>query len=80
MSPYEIAYPGGSVEHWNEEPGSLWMQRVLNTFGKVAWLNPLPEKHWQYTQSVGMTKELIRNKMYPLSIKGLEDAMKHLVN
>ncbi len=80
MSPYEIAYPGGSVEHWNEEPGSLWMERITKTFDKVAWLNPMPEKHWQYTQSVGMTKELMHNKMFPLSIKGLEDAMKHLVN
>lgn len=80
MSPYEIAYPGGSVEHWNEEPGSLWIERILNSFDKVAWLNPMAEKQWHYTQSVGMTKELVHNKMFPLTIKGLEDAMKHLVN
>lgn len=80
MSPYEIAYQGGSVEHWNEEPGSVWMERLLTTFDKVAWLNPMAEKHWPYTQSVGMTKDLVHDKMFPLTIKGLEDAMKHLVN
>lgn len=80
MSPYEIAYPGGSVEHWNEEAGSVWMERLMTTFDKVVWLNPMAEKHWQNTQSVGMAKELIHDKMYPLTIKGLENAMKHLVN
>ncbi len=78
MSPYEIAYAGGSVEHWNEEPGQDWMQRVLNIYSKAVWLNPVPEKYWEYTPSVQMMKQLMTDRMYPLTIHGLEDAMKEL--
>lgn len=78
MSPYEIVYPGGSVEHWNAEPGGLWMERFKEAFEKIIWLNPTPENRWHYTQSIEMTQELVDNKMYPLSLKGLEDGMKYL--
>ncbi len=64
MGPYEIAYPGGSVEHYNEEPGSVWLQRVTNHFDKVAWLNPQPVEHWPYYQSIGFIKELMNNRMH----------------
>jgi len=78
MSPYEIAYAGGSVEHWNEEPGQVWMQRVLDIYSKAVWLNPVPEKYWDYTPSVQMVKQLMADRMYPLTIGGLENAMKEL--
>ncbi|MGY0215867.1 vWA domain-containing protein [Endozoicomonadaceae bacterium StTr2] len=78
MSPYEIAMPGGSVEHWNEEAGSVWMQRVMDKFEKVIWLNPYPENNWKHVQSTQMTLELIENQMYPLTVKGLEQGMKLL--
>ncbi|MBL4667634.1 MAG: VWA domain-containing protein [Sneathiella sp.] len=78
MSPYEIAYAGGSVEHWNEEPGQAWMERVLDVYHKAVWLNPVPEKYWDYTPSVQMVKQLMTDRMYPLTIGGLEDAMKEL--
>ena len=79
MSPYEISYPGGSVEHWNEEPGGLWLQRVLDVYSKAVWLNPVPRKHWGYTHSVGMIQDLFADRMYPLTLEGLDDAMKELV-
>nr|WP_234397654.1 VWA domain-containing protein [Sneathiella glossodoripedis] len=78
MSPYEIAYAGGSVEHWNEEPGQTWMQRILDIYSKAVWLNPVPEKYWDYTPSVQMIKQLMTDRMYPLTIGGLEDAMREL--
>ena len=78
MSPYEIAYAGGSVEHWNEEPGQAWMQRILDIYSKAVWLNPVPEKYWDYTPSVQMVKQLMTDRMYPLTIGGLEAAMKEL--
>lgn len=78
MSPYEIAYAGGSVEHWNEEPGQLWVERVLNIYSKAAWLNPVPEKYWDYTPSIQMMKQLMTDRMYPLTLGGLEAAMKTL--
>ncbi len=78
MSPYEIAYAGGSVEHWNEEPGQVWMQRILDIYSKAVWLNPVPEKYWDYTPSIQMMKQLMTDRMYPLTIGGLEDAMKEL--
>jgi uncharacterized protein with von Willebrand factor type A (vWA) domain len=78
MSPYEITYPGGSVEHWNEEPGQVWMQRFANIYQKVAWLNPVPEKHWAHAQSIQMFKQLVGDRMYPLTIDGLERAMREL--
>ncbi|MFL3652390.1 MAG: VWA domain-containing protein [Pseudoalteromonas sp.] len=78
MGPYEIAYPGGSVEHYNEESGSAWLQRITNHFDKVAWLNPQPVEHWPYYQSIGFIKELMNNRMYALSLDGISRAIKEL--
>ena len=75
MSPYEIVQPGGSVEHWNEEPGAVWLERLRSTYEKCVWLNPVPEDEWQYTQSISITNQLMEDKMYPLTLGGLEDAM-----
>jgi hypothetical protein len=79
MSPYEITYPGGSVEHWNEEPGAIWMDRVTEIYESAVWLNPTPERHWDYTQSIGVMKQLMNERMYPLTIEGLDKAMRELV-
>jgi uncharacterized protein with von Willebrand factor type A (vWA) domain len=79
MSPYEISHPGGSVEHFNDEAGAVWMQRVTNTYPAAAWLNPVPENQWGYSQSVRMVKDLMNDRMYPLTIEGLDDAMRELV-
>ncbi len=79
MSPYEITYPGGSVEHWNEEPGAVWMDRVANTWEAVAWLNPTPQRHWDHTPSIGVMRQLIGDRMFPLTIQGLDKAMRELV-
>ncbi|WP_339827888.1 VWA domain-containing protein [uncultured Parasphingorhabdus sp.] len=78
MSPYEITHPGGSVEHFNEEAGVTWMQRLTNTYPAAAWLNPVPEKQWGYSQSVKIIRELMNERMYPLTVDGLSDAMKEL--
>ena len=78
MSPYEIAYAGGSVEHWNEEPGAVWIKRLLNTYPKAVWLNPEPRERWDYTPSTKMVRELMDDRMYPLTIAGLEDAIRAL--
>ena len=78
MSPYEINAVGGSVEHWNEEPGVKWFERVTDTFDKVVWLNPEPERMWQMTTSVQWVKQLTGDRMYPLTLKGLDDAMRYL--
>lgn len=78
MSPYEITYPGGSVEHWNEEAGALWIQRVTNIYENVVWLNPVPEKHWNYTPSIEIINQIISDRMFPLTIEGLDKAMREL--
>ena len=78
MSPYEIVYAGGSVEHWNEEPGAVWIKRLLNTYPKAIWLNPEPRHRWDYTPSVKLTRELMGDRMYPLTIAGLDEGMKAL--
>jgi uncharacterized protein with von Willebrand factor type A (vWA) domain len=78
MSPYEIVQPGGSVEHWNEEPGAVWLQRLRETYEKAIWINPVPENEWEYTQSISMTNQLMEGKMYPLTLKGLEEGMSFL--
>ena len=78
MSPYEVAYPGGSVEHWNEEPGGVWMSRLLNVYSSAIWLNPEPESNWVNTQSNRMIQELLGERMYPLTLAGLETGMKYL--
>ncbi|MBY8916034.1 VWA domain-containing protein [Nitratireductor sp. L1-7-SE] len=78
MSPYEIAYPGGSVEHWNEEAGHVWLNRVLQQWPNAAWLNPVPEKHWRYTHSIQMLQEIFSGRMYPMTLAGLEAATREL--
>ncbi|HCH24160.1 MAG TPA: hypothetical protein DE179_07675 [Oceanospirillaceae bacterium] len=78
MAPYEISSPYGSVEHMNNEPGATWMQRLTQHFDKVVWLNPVPENHWGYTHSIGLTQQLIDHKMYPLTVAGLGDAIRFL--
>jgi uncharacterized protein with von Willebrand factor type A (vWA) domain len=78
MSPYEIAYAGGSVEHWNEEPGAVWIKRLLNTYPKAVWLNPEPRERWSYTPSTKMVRELMDDRMYPLTIAGLDEAIREL--
>jgi uncharacterized protein with von Willebrand factor type A (vWA) domain len=78
MSPYEITHPGGSVEHFNEESGAVWMHRITNTYPATVWLNPVPEKQWGYSQSTKIIKELMNDRMYPLTLDGLDDAMREL--
>jgi uncharacterized protein with von Willebrand factor type A (vWA) domain len=79
MSPYEITMPGGSVEHNNPEAGAVWMERVTRTYPHAVWLNPVPEHQWHYTQSIGVLKTLMEDRMFPLTITGLEAAMRELV-
>ncbi len=78
MSPYEILQPGGSVEYNNEESGAEWMQRLTNAFPKFAWINPEPQGVWQYRQSISLMQQLVSQRMYPLTLKGLEEAMRLL--
>ncbi|WP_158806837.1 VWA domain-containing protein, partial [Beijerinckia sp. L45] len=78
MSPYEITAPGGAVDHWNAEPGALWMQRIAATYRRVAWLNPVAEAQWPYTQSIGLMRQIVEGRMYPLTLGGLDDAMRAL--
>jgi uncharacterized protein with von Willebrand factor type A (vWA) domain len=78
MSPYEIMAAGGSVEHWNEEPGAVWMSRLLAAYPYTVWLNPQPEESWQYIPSIKMTNELLEERMFPLTIAGLDKAMREL--
>lgn len=79
MSPYEIAQPGGSVEHFNEEAGVTWMKRVASIYSSMVWLNPVKEKHWDYTHSIGMMRDIMEQRMFPLTLTGLDKAMKELV-
>ena len=78
MSPYEITHPGGSVEHFNEEAGAVWMQRMANTYPAAVWLNPMQEKYWGYSHSIRIIQELMKDRMYPLTLEGLDDAMRTL--
>ncbi|HET9472652.1 MAG TPA: VWA domain-containing protein [Steroidobacteraceae bacterium] len=78
MSPYEIEQPGGSVEHWNDEAGRVWMQRITAHFPRLVWLNPEPEDHWKWTPSVQITREIIGNRMFPLTLDGIDRAMREL--
>ena len=78
MSPYEITIPGGSVEHWNEESGITWMQRILENFEKTIWLNPVPEQYWNYTHSIQIIQDIVKNQMFPLTLEGLTNAMNTL--
>jgi len=78
MSPYEITHPGGSVEHFNEEAGAVWMQRFANTYPSAVWLNPTAEQYWGYSQSTQVIRQLMQDRMYPLTLEGLDDAMRTL--
>jgi hypothetical protein len=78
MSPYEILQPGGSVEHWNDEAGDVWLRRLRATYEKAVWINPVPEDEWEFTQSISITHQLMEGQMYPLTLRGLEDAMTFL--
>ena len=78
MSPYEITHPGGSVEHMNEEAGAAWLQRVAKIYPATVWLNPISEKNWGYSQSTRIVRELLGGSMFPLTLGGLDDAMREL--
>ncbi|HWG69234.1 MAG TPA: VWA domain-containing protein [Steroidobacteraceae bacterium] len=75
MSPYEISQPGGSVEHWNAEAGSVWLQRLIRHYPKFAWINPQPRPRWGHTASIEMTREILEGRMYPLTLGGLDEAI-----
>ena len=79
MSPYEIAYAGGANEHWNAEAGQVWLDRAREQWTSHIWLNPIPERHWGNTQSIGMIKSIFENEMYPLTLTGIESGMRALV-
>ena len=78
MSPYEIAYPGGASEHWNAEPGQAWLTRATAQWRDFLWINPVPERHWQYTQSIGMIREILDGRMVPMTLDGLDRGMRIL--
>ncbi|MFP6807385.1 MAG: VWA domain-containing protein [Pseudomonadales bacterium] len=78
MAPYEITHSGGSVEHWNEEAGAIWMQRMMDTFDKVIWINPTPLDTWEYSTSVALAKKMVDDQMFPLTIRGIENGMNFL--
>ena len=75
MSPYEVTYPGGSVEHSNAEPGSVWLQRLMKAYPKFVWINPQPVGGWAHTQSIALISRLLEGRMYPLTLRGLDDAI-----
>ena len=79
MSPYEITYPGGSVEHWNEKPGVFYINKLVNYFDKAVWLNPEQRQNWQYSQSTMILKDLVKKNMFQMNLKGIESAMKNLI-
>ncbi len=79
MSPYEISVAGGSVEHMNEEAGALWLRRVTDIYQHAVWLNPIPQDHWNWTPSIRMINQLIDNRMFPLTLGGLDGAMRELM-
>ncbi|AXT25787.1 VWA domain-containing protein [Ruegeria sp. AD91A] len=78
MSPYEIAYPGGANEHWNAEAGQVWLQRARDQWASNLWINPVPEKYWEYTHSIGMIREIFEDRMVPMTLAGLEQGMREL--
>ncbi|MBU2113240.1 MAG: hypothetical protein KKE94_05635, partial [Gammaproteobacteria bacterium] len=79
MGPYEIDYPGGSVEHYNELPGKVWLQRLLAQYPKAVWLNPQPQPWWGHYYSIGMIEQIMQKRMYPLTLDGLNSAIKLLL-
>ncbi len=78
MSPYEIVYPGGASEHWNAEPGEVWLRRALEKWPHAAWINPVPERQWRYTQSIGMIGQIMGGRMFPMTLAGIESATREL--
>ena len=75
MSPYEITYAGGSVEHWNAEPGSVWLQRLMKAYPKFVWINPQPQGRWRHSASIELIREMVQGRMHPLTLAGLDDAI-----
>ena len=80
MSPYEIFYRGGSVEHFNDEAGIVWLRRMAKQYKDLIWINPLPEYEWDYYESVNTIREFTRNRMFPMTVDGLTKGMKCLKN
>lgn len=78
MSPYEVSHPGGSIEHMNEQSGAVWIKRLTTAYHSAAWLNPTPEAYWGHSASTNLLKTLMENRMYPLSLEGLDDATREL--
>ena len=78
MAPYEITNPGGSIEHWNEEAGAAWMNRLTHTYTKLVWLNPTPPDQWDFANSIGLAQQLIQGRMFPLTLEGLDASMTYL--
>ncbi len=78
MSPYEVLYPGGANEHWNPEPAEVWLRRALAQWPDAVWINPVPQKHWGYTHSIGMIGEIMGGRMFPMTLEGLDRATKEL--
>jgi uncharacterized protein with von Willebrand factor type A (vWA) domain len=79
MSPYELTHSGGSVEHFNDEPGALWLKRIADIYGSCVWLNPSNPKYWTYTPSIQYIQQMFEGRMYPLTLEGLEEAIRELV-
>jgi uncharacterized protein with von Willebrand factor type A (vWA) domain len=78
MSPYEIEKEGGSVERWNDEPGEAWLRRLFEAYPRAVWLNPVPEKYWTGTASIGMIRRISEDRMFPLTLDGVDRAMARL--
>ena len=78
MSPYEIMIPGGGNEHYNEEPGNVWLERAINQWPSNLWINPIPEDQWELSQSTSLIKEIFQNRMVPLTVEGIEKGTKIL--
>jgi hypothetical protein len=78
MSPYEITHPGGANEHWNAESGQVWLDRILATWPRAIWINPLPESAWGFTASVAMIAAIFGGRMYPMTLAGLDAGIREL--
>jgi hypothetical protein len=79
MSPYELTVAGGSVEHMNEEPGAVWLNRIAETYKHTIWLNPVDKQYWDWTPSIGIVRNLMENRMFPLTLDGLDAGMRALM-
>ncbi|WP_421694185.1 vWA domain-containing protein [Aestuariivirga sp.] len=79
MSPYELTHEGGSVEHWNDEPGLTWLQRIVSTYPKAVWLNAGAERYWSYSPSINLVSRTLEGRMFPLTLDGIDRAMRELV-